>query len=244
LPHSPVDRRSLLAFSAAACAAPLASAAAQLSGAGMIWQANAAAYPTAVDLSAHYTFFTPAEAGFVEAACARIIPADERGPGALEAGVPLFLDRQLAGDYGSGARWYMQGPWPKGLPSQGYQSRHPPAELYRVAIGEIEQAAGASFAGLPAAQQDALLKRLEAGSLELATVDGKAFFALMLQNVMEGFFSDPLYGGNRGMAGWRMIGFPGARYDYRPYLMRHGQPFPLPPTAIAGRAAWSPAGRP
>ena len=243
MPQFHVDRRALLALGAAACAVPLASSAADFTGAGMIWQANQAAYPTAVDLTAHYTFFTPAEAAFVEAACGRLIPSDAIGPGAVEAGVPLFLDRQLAGDYGKGARWYMQGPWPKGLPTQGYQSRHPPAELYRVAIGEIDQAAGAGFASLSAADQDAFLKRLEAGTVTLATVDAKAFFALLLQNVMEGFFSDPVYGGNRGMAGWRMIGFPGARYDYRPYLLRYGQPFPLPPTAIAGRAAWSPAGR-
>jgi len=244
LPQFHVDRRSLLALGAAACAAPLGSVAAEFRGAGMIWQANQAAYPTAVDLSAHYLFFTPAEAAFVEAACARLIPSDATGPGALEAGVPLFLDRQMAGDYGKGSRWYMQGPWPKGLPTQGYQSRHPPGELYRVAIGEIDQAAGASFAGLSGADQEAFLKRLEAGTVQLATVDAKAFFALLLQNVMEGFFSDPVYGGNRGMAGWRMIGFPGARYDYRPYLLRYGQPFPLPPTAIAGRSEWARGGRP
>src|SRR5581483_10183894 len=72
-------------------------------------------------------FFTPDEAAFIDAAVARLIPADDLGPGAKEAGVTVFLDRQLAGPYGHAETWYMSGPWHDGTKSQGYQSRLNPA---------------------------------------------------------------------------------------------------------------------
>jgi len=56
---------------------------------------------------------------------------------------------------------------------------------------------------------------------------------------MEGFFADPAYGGNRDMASWRMIGFPGARYDYRDFVSRHNETYPLPPVSILGAADWA-----
>ena len=65
------------------------------------------------------------------------------------------------------------------------------------------------------------------------------FFKQLLDNTMEGFFADPIYGGNRDMVSWKMIGFPGARYDYRPYLSKHNQKLDLEPVSIAGRPAWS-----
>jgi gluconate 2-dehydrogenase gamma chain len=239
-----MDRRSLLGAGVLACATPLASSAAQLTATGMVWSANTSSYPTATDLRAHYIYFTADEAAFVEAACARIVPADATGPGAVEAGVPLFLDRQLAGDYGKGARWYMQGPFGKSTGTQGYQSQYPPAGLYRAAIKAIGdhlgQSGGAPFHKRDPADQDAFLKDLSAGKVDLgADLDGKAYFTLLLQNVMEGYFSDPIYGGNRGLAAWKMIGFSGARYDQRAYVLSYGKPYPLPPVGIGGRPAWS-----
>jgi hypothetical protein len=74
------------------------------------------------------------------------------------------------------------------------------------------------------------------------TADGvkaKAFFELLLQNTPEGFFSDPIYGGNRDMVGWKLIGFPGARYDYRPYVDKHGAQLDLPPVGLKGRPGWT-----
>jgi gluconate 2-dehydrogenase gamma chain len=244
LPHNPVDRRAVLGLGLLACAAPLTSSAAQLTGAGMVWQANQSAWPTATDLRASYVYFTADEAAFVEAVCARIVPADATGPSAVEAGVPLFLDRQLAGDYGKGARWYMQGPFGKSTGTQGYQSQYPPAGLYRAAIKAIgdhlSRNNGAPFHKRLAAEQDAFLKDLSDGKVDLgADVDGKAYFTLLLQNVMEGYFSDPIYGGNRGLSAWKMIGFSGARYDQRPYVLAYGKPYPLPPVGISGRLAWS-----
>jgi gluconate 2-dehydrogenase gamma chain len=240
-----LSRRRLLAAGALFGAAPLGAAAETIGGSGPPWSANTAAYPLTADGSGRYQFFTAAEAAFVEAAAARMIPKDELGPGAVEAGVPLFIDRQLAGDFGKASAWYMQGPWDKGLTTQGYQSRYTPAQMYRAAIPAIDKAvqngSNTSFARLATTDQDAFLKRLAGGDQQLDGVDAKAFFKLLLQNVMEGFFSDPLYGGNRDMAGWKLIGFPGARYDQTAYVTRHGKPYPLPPVGITGRPAWSKA---
>jgi gluconate 2-dehydrogenase gamma chain len=61
-----------------------------------------------------------------------------------------------------------------------------------------------------------------------------------LKDVPEGFFSDPIHGGNRDMAGWKMIGFPGIRYDYRDWISRHNERYPYPPVGIGGRADWTP----
>src|SRR5579875_2839020 len=112
-----------------------------------------------------YQYFTAAEAAFVEAATAVMIPNDENGPGAIEAGVPYFIDRQLAGPYGHGDRFYLGGPWPKGLPTQGYQSRFTHAELYRAGIRGTEGYVSANFSGkafkdLAFADQDKVLHAL------------------------------------------------------------------------------------
>ena len=191
-------------------------------------------------------FLTLDETEFIDAAVSRLIPNDDLGPGAREAGVTVFIDRQLAGPYGSGSHWYMQGPWKKGEKTQGYQSRMSPAELYRAAIKAINSYCtgkfnGKKFAQLTADQQDQLLKRLESGDIKLEGADSKTFFTLFLQNTIEGFFSDPIYGGNRDMAGWKLIGFPGARYDYRPYVKQHGKKLGLRPVGIKGRPGWTPA---
>jgi gluconate 2-dehydrogenase gamma chain len=182
-------------------------------------------------------FFSKQETQFITAAVDRLIPADELGPGAVAAQVPNFLDLQLAGPYGSAQSWYMQGPWSKGESTQGYQLRLTPAQLYRAAIKAIdsyctEKFSGKAFADIGAADQDHLLQSLEKGEIELNGVDGKAFFKQLLQNTIEGFFSDPLYGGNHDMIGWKLIGFPGARYDYRPYVAKHNQRLDLTPVGL------------
>jgi gluconate 2-dehydrogenase gamma chain len=239
-----VSRRRLLAAGALAGALPIAPASAGVIRGDVPWQEGAADRPTPAQGGKAYAFFTPAEAAFIEAAVGRLIPADDLGPGALEAGVPTFIDRQLAGEFGRGGRWYMQGPWGKGTPTQGYQTRLTPAQMYRSAIRDIDtavgrEANGATFAGLKAADQDAFLKRLEGGQVQLASVDAKAFFDILLQNTIEGFFSDPIYGGNRDMVGWKLIGFPGARYDHSPYVTRHGEKYPLTPVGLTGRPDWA-----
>lgn len=186
-----------------------------------------------------YLFFHPEEAAFIEAAIDRLIPSDDIGPGAKELGVAVFIDRQLAGPYGMGERTYLSEPFAHGEPSQGWQM-HAPAVVYRSAIPAVNAYARASkggdFSALSGENQDAVLHALESGDAQLAgDVGAKSFFELLWQNMLEGYFSDPLYGGNRGMAAWRMIGFPGARYDYREALDEPGARLALEPVSIAPR---------
>ena len=238
-----LNRRQLLSGSAVIGAAVAVDGATGLkartfSGA-VPWQPGEANPPPAF-VPGPDQFLTPEEAAFIDAAVARLIPKDDLGPGAKEAGVMTFLDRQLAGSFGRAAHWYMQGPWHDGKETQGYQSRLTPAQLYRAAIKAIDahsrKAFGnKAFAELAADDQDHVLTGLENGTIELQGADAKTFFDVFLQNTVEGFFSDPIYGGNRDMAGWKLIGFPGARYDYRPYVDKHGQKLDLAPVGLQGR---------
>src|ERR1700688_4109202 len=135
------------------------------------WQEGTADSPPEAS-GCGYVYFTPAEATFIEAAVGRLIPNDPVGPGGVEANVPFFLDRQLAGQFGQGQHYYLGGPWPKGTPQQGYQSRFSPAQLYRAAVPAIERYVaatfnGAAFSKLAAADQDKVLKGLESGAINL-----------------------------------------------------------------------------
>ena len=130
-----------------------------------------------------------------------------------------------------------------GTATQGYQRPDTPAAQYRSglkALGEYVKNAfnGKSFSQLSPQDQDKVLAGLESEAIGLKGVDGAQFFTLLLANTMEGFFADPIYGGNRDMAGWKLIGFPGARYDYRDWVERHNEPYPLPPVSITGRSEW------
>ncbi|MEB7885242.1 gluconate 2-dehydrogenase subunit 3 family protein [Serratia fonticola] len=184
------------------------------------------------------TFFTPEEWAFVQAAVARLIPADERGPGALEAGVPEFIDRQMNTPYATGSIWYMQGPFnPDVAPEMGYQLPLVPKQIYNLGISDADayskQTAGKVFAELDGAQQDALLQKFESGEAEFAQLPAKLFFSYLLQNTREGFFSDPIHGGNKEMVGWKLINFPGARADFMDWVER-GERYPFPPVSIRG----------
>lgn len=207
------------------------------------WSEGTADAPPIAEGTA-YRFFTATEQAFIEAAIDRLIPPDESGPSALQAHVHVFLDRQLAGEFGRGDHYYLGGPWPKGTPEQGYQSRLSPAQLYRAAIPAVEayvsdQYAGKTFKALGVAEQDVVLRALESGEAKLSGADSKSFFDMFLQNVLEGYFSDPIYGGNKDMAAWKMIGFPGAHYDYSQWVSRHGERVPYPTVGIKGRPGWS-----
>jgi gluconate 2-dehydrogenase gamma chain len=218
-------------------------AAAAVPGSALAQHAHApgaapAAGHVALEPSQQYVFLNQVEAAFVEAAVARLIPADDRDPGALETGVHVYIDRQLAGAYGSGARMYLDGPWQEGTPGQGYQLPYTPAQLYRTAIAGIAKhvastAGGKTFRDLAPADQDKLLQALEDGDLELPNVPSAVFFETLLANTIEGFFADPIYGGNRGMAGWRMIGFPGAYAAFALEVDKHNVKFTREPMSIA-----------
>lgn len=182
-------------------------------------QAAAAASLAGGAKPAARVFLTDREAAWLQAAVDRLIPADSTGPGALEAGVLDYIDRQLAGAWGAGERLYRSGPWQAGEASQGYQLPFTPAELFRNALRALD--GEAPLASLAPADQDTALKALESGDRDLGGVPAKVFFQSLLELTIEGYFCDPVYGGNKDMRSWEMIGFPGAYADYYDLVDRH-----------------------
>jgi len=192
-----------------------------------------------------FSYLTEAEIAFVDAALARLIPLDDLGPGAKEANVCYFIDQQLAGPFGRAETWYMQGPWQQGTPEQGYQLKLTPAQLYRVSIKGVDEYcrqayAGKTFSNLDAATQDAILHQLESGEIHLPEAPAKEFFSMLWDNTGEGYFSDPMYGGNRNFAGWKLVGFPGPRYSYQNEIEQYGKPYDQPPVGLLGRQGKKP----
>ena len=185
---------------------------------------------------AAFTFFTGDEAAFVEAAIDHLIPADELGPGAREAGVAVFIDRQLSGALGTAAKWFMQGPWGESVPEQGYQLPLTPRQLYRLCIDEInvlcESQYGERFDRSSSEQQRAVLEAMDDDSLPLPGVPIAEFFSMFLQNTIEGFFADPIYGGNRDKVGWRLVGFPGVGAAYFRHFRKYNEPYLVEPVSI------------
>jgi len=164
-------------------------------------------------------FFTAAEARVVSAASERIFPSDESGPGAKEAGVVIYIDRQLAGPYGRDKYRYTKGPWVKSVPEHGYQDKANPRQVYRDGIEKL-----ADFAELPPAQQDERLKAAESTT----------FFQLLRTHTIEGMFCDPMHGGNADMIGWQLIGYPGPVMSYRDEIFKHrGAPYKRKPASLA-----------
>lgn len=188
-------------------------------------------------------FFNDLEAKFVEAAVERLIPAEPEWPGAGFAGVLTFIDRQLAGAYGAGARMYLKGPWaPDAPPQQGYQLRYTPAELYRIGIAETRAYVtsrhnGREFWDLTPPVMDEMLSALESGAAQLPSIPSPVFFETLLANTVEGYFADPAYGGNRDMVSWRMIGFPGAYAQYVDLVDVYNLSYTRPPISIANTEA-------
>jgi gluconate 2-dehydrogenase gamma chain len=146
-------------------------------------------------------FFTAEEARVIQAASERIFPTDDSGPGATEAGVVIYIDHQLASPYGRDKYRYTKGPWIHSIPEHGYQGKETQQEIYRAGIKLL----GGDFADLSPEQQD---QRLE-------SIQETYFFQLLHGHTVEGVFCDPLHGGNIGMVGWRLIGFPGPVMSYR-----------------------------
>lgn len=235
-------RRAFLTAAALAIAASRSARAKVIEG-RMPWRPRAAD-PPAPAVTDRWVFFTPDEAAAVEAIVDRIIPPDPETPGGKDAGCAHFIDNQLAGAYGSSEGLYRKSPFEKGSQQQGSQSELTPAGLYRKGLAEFDnrcrsQYGGKAFAQLSSNIQDEVLEALEHGSIEFQSQDSKAFFKHLLKDTREGFLADPVYGGNRDMCGWKMIGFPGARYDYRGWVSRHNERYPYPPVSIRGRSAWN-----
>ena len=195
------------------------------------------AAPKAAAQPRPYMFLSQAEVAFLDAAVSHLIPKDELGPGAKEAGVTYFIDQQLFGGYGSMAKKYTQGPWPEGTPQQGYQSPLTPAAVIRAGIRGTDaycrKTHGKAFDALARAQQDEVLKGLEAGKIELEQLRSPFFFNMLLGLTIEGFFADPAYGGNRDKVGWKLVGFPGVAAAYTSLIEKHNVPYRAQPVSIA-----------
>jgi hypothetical protein len=186
-------------------------------------------------------YFTQDEWSFVLAATARLIPSEGEGPGALEAHVPVFIDRQLKGEYGSAKDWYMVGPHdPSAAPDRGWQTPLNPAQLYRKAIAAFnawcQSRWSKDFKDLAHEQQDEALTALQKGEAKLDP-ELSIFFSTLLANTKEGYFADPVHGGNHGMQSWTYIGFPGARASFREWVDQHNVKYPLGPVSIKGERA-------
>lgn len=185
------------------------------------------------------TYFSATEWAFVIAAVSRLIPDEGAGPGGLQAGVPEFIDRQMELPYGHGAYYYMKGPFlPDSPATLGYQLRYSPREIYRLGIAAVNVATQASqgkpFTELAAVDQDGFLERMEKGDVHFPSVPAPVLFGQILGNCKEGYFADPLYGGNRGMMAWKWIGFPGARADFTDWIDQAGRAYPYGPVSISG----------
>jgi hypothetical protein len=153
-----------------------------------------------------YQFLRREEAELLEAIASRIWPGDAEDPGAREAGAVAYIDRALAGPYSS------------------YQ------QAYRVVLHDlgasVRQRFGVSVRDLSDEQLDQVVAELEERGEDddpLAGLPGRRLelglgpsssFEMIRTHVMEGIFSDPIYGGNRDFAGWRVVNYPGAHYVY------------------------------
>jgi gluconate 2-dehydrogenase gamma chain len=163
-------------------------------------------------------FFNQAQFGIVDAATERIFPADANGPGAKALGVAFFIDHQLAGAWGLNAKEYMGPPFFVGEKVQGYQGRLKRREMFEIALQEMENYSQSkyskSFTELTGEEQDVLLKAFDTDEVKLTTVSPSGFFKMLRNSTLEGAYSDPLYGGNMDMNGWKMRNYPGNQMSY------------------------------
>lgn len=229
-------REFLTSVAALGVASSLPVAKAETVQGGQPWEPGKVSTPP-VPRKGGLQYLTQHEFDTVGAIAERFIPADELSISGKEAGCATFIDRQLAGDYGNAVAIYRLGRFVKGTPEQGPQSPLTPAQRYRQGLAALDaytsKTFGKTFVALSGDQQDDLLRRMEANQIDLgAEVETKVFFELLLQNVREGFLSDPIYGGNKEMASWKMIGFPGARYDFRDLIGKKGKKLNIIPTSL------------
>jgi gluconate 2-dehydrogenase gamma chain len=214
--------------------------------------------PDHVPVPGHLQWFTTDEAEALDALMAVMLPGSPADPGAREAGVLTYLDNKLATVPGGVAvRHYSLGPFAEKVPAGkalppsdehavyvpedawkrfGPQSQNGPPHDYRKGLASLDALAkatgGTKFADLPAPVQEQIVGSLADDSAKGFDSPGaQDFFNLVRGDIVEGLLSDPVYGGNRGMAGWKLVGYPGAQRGYPPeYVQGHGPE--LPPQSL------------
>jgi gluconate 2-dehydrogenase gamma chain len=181
---------------------------------------------------------TATEAAFLSAAYDTFIPADRHSPSGTDCGLLAFIDRQLAGAWGGGAKLYRSGPFVKGTREQGYQLSLTPREFFAAGIKAANawtrKTYGKDFDRLSGADREAALKAMDAGKAEFNEINAKQFFEMLLESAMEGFFADPIYGGNRDKVSWRMVRYPGLPATYASKALEYrGKKVVIEPQSIA-----------
>jgi gluconate 2-dehydrogenase gamma chain len=194
--------------------------------------------PVAATEPETYLTLTATEVAFLSAMADTIIPADELSPSGTDCGAVTYIDRQLAGAYGAGAKMYRSGPFRRGKPEQGYQLALTPRQYFEAGIAAANawshKTYGKEFDRLSAADRVAALTAMEEGKAQFEHFSATGFFNRVLAIVMEGFFSDPMYGGNRNKAGWQMLGFPGLPATYADKVdAYYDKRYVAPPRSIA-----------
>jgi gluconate 2-dehydrogenase gamma chain len=183
-------------------------------------QAQTPAHPAAAANAEPDTYLvlTPTEQAFLSAIADTIIPADELSPSGTDCGIVTFIDRQLASAWGGGAKMYRSGPYLKGKPEQGYQLSLTPKEFFEAGIAAANEWSrrthGKDFDRLSVADRNAALTAMQEGKADFKVFSSRAFFGQLLAITMQGFFSDPIYGGNRNKVSWQMLGYPGLPATY------------------------------
>jgi gluconate 2-dehydrogenase gamma chain len=164
-------------------------------------------------------FFNSEDAATVAAFTERLVPGAPGKPGARDADVPNYIDLALSGAYADLQDFYR-----RGLASLDAHCRKTYKEPFR---------------RLSAAQQDEVIAALEQGKAnEFLWPSAAAFFNTVRTHTMEGMFADPIYGGNKDFAGWRLVGFPGAQMEFTAADMASSEPFTrLPIVGLQGKAS-------
>lgn len=217
----------------ATSAIPLVPGLAGGAAAAMAPGANAAeAAKPAVNQIVGYLCFSQDEAAFVETMVNIMCPADQYTPNGVDCGLAIYIDRQLAGDFGKGAKRYKQGPWAIGKPQQGPQLPLTPEQFFKAGVESINAICatkhGKPFDQIAAADADALLTDLAGGKLSDPGLPLASWFnELMYPLFNQACFSDPIYGGNYDKVFWKMIGYPGLPSTHTINMVQYrGKPFP------------------
>jgi gluconate 2-dehydrogenase gamma chain len=212
--------------------------------------------------------FTAHEARTVEALTARILPGTPDDPGAREAGVTTYIDNMLSYQEGFNESTYREPPYAQiyseetapaedatyqtiwvaadEIERYGYQSNLSPREVYRFGVVAVDVYARSKFErrfiDLTDEEQDSILEDMVNDDAEVGfeQVAASAFFTILRRHTAEGMFSDPAYGGNREMAGWWLIGYPGAQRAYTEHDIRTETTTPRPPQSLAQLHPFSP----
>ena len=166
----------------------------------------------------HGAFFNDADAETVAAFTERLMPGAPGKPGARDAGVLNYIDLALAGAYADLQDFYRRG--------------------LKQLDAYCRKTYGQPFVRLAAAQQDEVIGALEESKAgEFAGPTAQAFFTTMRTHTMEGMFADPIYGGNKDFAGWRLISFPGGQPLFTPEDLESSQAFTREPIVGLQRRA-------